>query len=198
MIDSIKEVEYLFPTIVYRSHDLNFSSIKDDLINEVYKVKETDPGGGVVKSNYGGWQSTTDLCDNLSDKNIQYIVDRIYDTLPEYLRNSYRIQGAWAAVNGPGDFNWTHFHTEALLSGVIWLKIVPAGGEIRLENPNEYPESPNILKTPDMIREQTKNMLSMHFKPQEGEMMIFPAWLRHAVTPNESTQDRISIAFNLT
>ena len=96
MIDSIKEVEYLFPTIVYRSHDLNFSSIKDDLINEVYKVKETDPGGGVVKSNYGGWQSTTDLCDNLSDKNIQYIVDRIYDTLPEYLRNSYRIQGAWA------------------------------------------------------------------------------------------------------
>ena len=39
-------------------------------------------------------------------------------------------------------------------------------------------------------------MLSMHFKPQEGEMMIFPAWLRHAVTPNESTQDRISIAFN--
>jgi uncharacterized protein (TIGR02466 family) len=34
-------------------------------------------------------------------------------------------------------------------------------------------------------------------QPQPGRMVIFPSWLRHHVPSNESTTERVSIAFNL-
>ena len=54
MSDSI-EVSALFPTIVVRTICEDFSSIKDDIIDWCYTVKENNPGREV--SNKGGWQS---------------------------------------------------------------------------------------------------------------------------------------------
>jgi uncharacterized protein (TIGR02466 family) len=196
MIDSIKTIESLFPTIIYRSCDNNFPLLRDQIITDIYKIKEYD-GGGVIKSNEGGWQSSSDLEQDLFKKHNQYVKDRIHDTLPIQITDRYSIQSVWAAVNGPGDFNWPHFHTEALLSGVMWIKISPTSGSIRFENPNEYIESPNILRYTEEMQIESKNILAMQYTPREGEMMIFPAWLKHAVTPNRSTTDRISLAFNL-
>ena len=34
-------------------------------------------------------------------------------------------------------------------------------------------------------------------QPRPGRMVMFPSWLRHHVPSNESTTERISIAFNL-
>jgi uncharacterized protein (TIGR02466 family) len=33
--------------------------------------------------------------------------------------------------------------------------------------------------------------------PEAGKLIIFPAWLEHYVEPNTSTEERISIAFNI-
>lgn len=196
MIDSIKGVDFLFPTLVYRSLDKNFSSVKDQMINDAYEVKKYDRGGA-IKSNEGGWQSNTDLTTGVFANHTKYITERVYDTLPEYLHKQYTIASVWLCINKPGDFNWTHFHTESLLSGVMWLKIGAASGKIRFENNHEYYEYPNISRTPIEIQENTKNLTSYEIVPNEGEMMIFPSWLRHAVTPNKSIGNRISVAFNL-
>ena len=196
MIDSIKTIESLFPTIVYRSYDNNFPLLRDEIITDIYKIKEHDEGG-VIKSNEGGWQSSSSLEQGVFKRHNQYVCDRIHDTLPLEITDRYGIQSVWATVNAPGDFNWPHFHTEALLSGVMWIKISPTSGNIRFENPNEYIESPNILRTTEKTQIETKNILAMEYSPREGEMMIFPAWLKHAVLPNRSTSDRISLAFNL-
>ena len=32
---------------------------------------------------------------------------------------------------------------------------------------------------------------------KEGRLLIFPAWLKHTVPPNEGESDRISISFNV-
>ena len=34
-------------------------------------------------------------------------------------------------------------------------------------------------------------------RPEEGRMYIFPGWLEHGVEPNQSTEDRVSISFNV-
>ena len=35
------------------------------------------------------------------------------------------------------------------------------------------------------------------YPPQEGRLILFPAWLSHGVRENETDEDRISISFNL-
>ena len=34
-------------------------------------------------------------------------------------------------------------------------------------------------------------------KPEAGMLWLFPSWLEHEVTPNNSTETRISISFNI-
>jgi len=34
-------------------------------------------------------------------------------------------------------------------------------------------------------------------KPKEGELVLFPPWLTHGVTPTSSLDPRVSISFNL-
>ena len=36
----------------------------------------------------------------------------------------------------------------------------------------------------------------MRIRPKAGQMVIFPSYLLHSVYPNDSDQDRITIAFN--
>ena len=34
-------------------------------------------------------------------------------------------------------------------------------------------------------------------RPEEGTILLFPGWLRHGVTMNETEDDRVSISFNI-
>ena len=36
------------------------------------------------------------------------------------------------------------------------------------------------------------------FRPQEGEIVIFPSYLTHWVYPNDTDENRLSLAFNAT
>ena len=38
---------------------------------------------------------------------------------------------------------------------------------------------------------------SASINPQEGLLVLFPSYIEHFVEPNQSSEDRISISFNL-
>jgi uncharacterized protein (TIGR02466 family) len=50
--------------------------------------------------------------------------------------------------------------------------------------------SPNTQQT-DFTAEEVR------MRPEGGRMYIFPGWLEHGVEPNQSTQDLVSISFNV-
>jgi hypothetical protein len=84
--------------------------------------------------------------------------------------------GHWFNLMGPGHRTSLHSHEEndELLSAVYYLRIPERSGDLVLQEP------------PVRIR----------VRPAEGLMVLFPPWLPHAVERNESTQDRLSVAFN--
>ena len=49
----------------------------------------------------------------------------------------------------------------------------------------------------DLIFERDENQERVKVTPKVGEYIIFPAWLKHAVTRNQSDDLRISMSFNL-
>jgi hypothetical protein len=64
------------------------------------------------------------------------------------------------------------------ISGVVYVK-VPEGdsGTLQFASPYEF-------------------NYSYPHKPKEGELVLFPTYVGHSVTPNYSQEDRISLAFN--
>ena len=145
-------------------------------VKEVYKFKEFNPKS-TQKSNNGGYQSENNL----------YNCPAFFSLIDLILKNSNSIIGTpnfkltemWANVSSYGHSNTLHNHGPygKTLSGVLYLKTPPNSGNLQFILPfdlnNYYP-----------------------YTPQEGDLIIFPAFLSHSVEPNLSQEDRISIAFN--
>lgn len=104
--------------------------------------------------------------------------------------------GPWINVQRAGEFNPAHQHT-GNLSAVIYIDIPEAIAE---ENQNRHSE----------IKQPVAGIISFihgddsfwyrsidHYQPKTGDIIIFPASLKHEVYPFKSDVERISMAFNV-
>ncbi len=163
---------------------------------------------GVALSNAGGWQSAGDFLDWSGDMGRQLIdtAVRLAGGFTGLQSESGLAMGgpdwrinAWANVNRPGDANHRHHHPGAFWSGVYWVDAgdEDQGGELELCDPR------GVLPAfyAPQLRYAIPGCLSAggsdFLNPRTGQMILFPAWLEHAVRPYRGTRPRISVAFNL-
>jgi hypothetical protein len=86
-----------------------------------------------------------------------------------------KIDEWWFNCGEPGDeYRW-HAHTPYLWSGVLYIKTPEGCGAIEFK----HKESHEIVQ------------------PKVGDFLLFPGNLAHRVLKNNSTDFRISVAFNL-
>jgi uncharacterized protein (TIGR02466 family) len=104
----------------------------------------------------------------------------------------------WANISPPGASNQAHTHPGSLWSAVYY---VDDGGDTEaslvLHDPN-YPL--NRMYAPDLqfvSAEGERLPTSQTFAPTPGRLIVFPAWLSHAVKPSKGPGERISIAMNV-
>lgn len=100
----------------------------------------------------------------------------------------------WLNVQGPGEFNPAHHHSGDI-SGVIYLQIPK---EIKAENKkksNSFFEGYGNISF--YYGEDISCTSYYHHYPSTGQILLFPAKLKHAVHPFYSDVQRISIAFNV-
>ena len=104
-----------------------------------------------------------------------------------------RIKEMWAVINKNEDFNVLHSHPNCYLSAAYYVKAPKNCGKFQVESVNTakrywYPEV------------KSKNELNMDVVGmfiEEGDLLIFPGYLPHKVSKNESDEDRIVISFNV-
>mgnify|MGYP003119528937 FL=1 len=184
-------IEKFFPTVVYaKDVQLDNSQLTKDIVNWSKQDK------GVSKTNYKGWHSTTDMGDKPEYQQLVTELLRmqkeIYDN--EHIDRYARLGNMWANINPPGGMNNTHLHSNALFSGVYYVKVPANSGRLKLIEPRpgvhvmmptRKPGNPGI----DFWRE-------VHIEPIVGRIIMFPAWLWHSVEENKSNDIRISVSFN--
>lgn len=103
---------------------------------------------------------------------------------------------AWGAVLNREGNQQQHIHKDGYLSGCYYVRVPEeiaaesnsqegdiAGGFEVGRPPSEY-----VCKREPMVRQ---------FKPYEGLMMLFPAYLYHRTIPFQASSQRISIAFDV-
>jgi uncharacterized protein (TIGR02466 family) len=122
------------------------------------------------------------------------VLTEVYQGCELKLNHSIRVSQVWVNVNGKGATNTLHNHPNSIFSGVYYVKADKDSGDIVFTNPN------NLLSYtlyPTMIEKYNAfNSGKWRITPEQGNLIIFPSWLSHSVEQNDSSQERISIAFN--
>ena len=189
-----EETINLFPISIHQIDIKDFDGVKENLINYINNLKNSDPTG-VKKSNYGGWQSS--LFD-LDDENIlQEFLSKCLSNFSA-LHQFCSVDGNyWVNINPPNSLNVKHNHPQTDLAGVLWIKCPNNSGNILFENPFVFHDFNTLNFYNDKFKYMNKQYHSFDFQPVEGRLLIFPAHLLHEVKENKSNEDRISVSFNL-
>ena len=193
--------ERLFSTPIMRFRVPDHTVLNAELLFEGEQMRKKSEGAS--KSNRGGWHSKG----NLFDKDIpsfQKVRDAAQDAVFRMTRKvSSKVDPqelqlklfAWMNANPKGGYNAPHSHPGAHWSGVYYVSQpeIESGSSGMLEflDPRADLAHWRILEAGAF---RTKRTL----RPAAGEMVLFPSFLMHWVHPNDSDEERVSIAFNAT
>ena len=111
--------------------------------------------------------------------------------LPESIKtpdqSRFRISG-WGVSLASSGYQIRHSHPEAIASGVLYVSI-PSDMSSRQNDKQGSLYFSSRIEGPDQK--------SLHIKPENGVLVMFPSYMPHETIPFESAQKRICIAVNL-
>lgn len=180
-------------------------------LREAIEAERSRDPQGIAVSNVGGWHSAATLqhWGGEAAKALANRVAAIADAMTlddrDRTAKTHRWNAdMWANVTPSGGSHQYHFHPGCVWSAVAWLDdgyggdADPAlGGELQLLDPR----MPQIrMNAPHLrLREADggEQLVEPFIRPRAGLLVVFPAWLAHAVRPFRGTGTRISVALNL-
>jgi len=167
----------LFPTMVLQFHVPNYT----DLLPELNKLRQQDQRG-MKASNMGGWHSN---------------YQPLPDLLSPYIPFPYTSSLAWYMVNTNLQGNYSHQHPQNDWAGVLWLKVPPNAAQLEFEHPDCFAQYKAINSLTPELQKQYNYYSVYAFPPKEGQMLLFPASLRHRVYFSNTDEERIALSFNI-
>ena len=200
MIEQTK-YEKLFSTPVFRFHFPEHPDLNKALLDEGVAIRAESEG--VKKSNRGGWHSEGNLFDRQTP-----CIKVLRALAKEAIEDATRSVGAkvdpaslrlklfgWMNSSPGGGYNAPHTHPGAHWSGVYYVSQpeVEEGNSGMIEFLDPRTDLPNwrLLKAPAF-------KLKKKLRPMPGDIILFPSYLVHWVYPNETDEERVTIAFNAT
>ena len=99
----------------------------------------------------------------------------------------------WAIINKKNNFNAIHTHPNSYLSAAYYVKAPNNCGRFIVENPHSISRH----SYPALEKKTNFNIKVAKLEIEEGDLLLFPAFLPHGVDENESDEDRIVISFNI-
>ena len=144
----------------------------DELYQGAYRIKERHENN--IKSNQGGYQSSTFAFKDFHQDGILYINSIVGDIIEKF-----KVTGWWYNINKKGDWNIPHIHPNSNFA-LVWY-LTDSDGLLHLMNP--FP--------------QRDNSDNINLKAKKGDIVMFPSDIQHYVMPNQRDTDRVSISMNL-
>jgi len=186
--------EEFFPTSIYGFDFPMANHLNPQLEKDITEWSRQDQG--LKKTNVNGWHSPTDM---QTKPEYKPLIDQLFLAMnmiwkEEWLDREPVLGNMWANINQPGGYNRPHIHPNSLFSGVYYIKTPPNCGKLVCTDPR--PGTHTVMPTRVKGTPPKHLWRECHLDAKEGRMIIFPAWLWHAVEPNESNGIRISVSFN--
>jgi len=161
------------------------------------KLKKENPTRNI--SNVGGWQSN-----NLQGEHL--VLNELFEDIEHYsnefaksldIKTPLKLENIWININEYKDWNMVHNHPGSTFSGVYYVNEFENSGSLNFSN--GYADVLQCI-WPDYKIEKFNEYNSLWRKvpPIKNNLIIFPAFLNHFVSPNlNKNKKRISISFNI-
>ena len=165
---------------------------------------------GLQRSNIGGWHSDTDMLQwggsaarKLADTAVK-VCKRVSHFNDSHVDDFQWTTKMWANVTPHGGLNQAHAHPGNLWAAVLYLDlgnepdaVADGGGVFYIEDPR-FPMA--AMHNPGFRLLGTNGQPQQYeteFNLQRGNLIVFPAWLKHGVRRYSGNRERISIAMNI-
>ena len=124
------------------------------------------------------------------NKEVNKAVDATLKEILMLKNINYRIFSSWLTKVEPKGFGDSHRHSNSWLSGIYYPKGDP-GFSVKFffDNKSQFFTDP--------IEYNIFNSSYWVIPTQDNLLILFFSQLRHKIMPNQSTEDRFSLAFNL-
>ena len=149
---------------------------------------------GIIKEEYA-YENRADYVEEIAqfltvyDEAYQKFKNEKYKVKPEYLLNAL-----WVNFMKKNEYNPPHDHSD-FLSFVIFLKVPE---EIKKEQENFIGNSAGPGSLSFLYGDGNRQSITYQsVKPQDRDIFIFPAWIKHYVAPFYSDVTRISVSGNI-
>lgn len=175
------------------------AALNVQLLAEASARREASPG--LDRSNWHGWHSEDDFFER-PETGCQTLRNHILDAFrvctqnisPNFDFSAYGVQAeGWINILGRGGLNTPHDHPSWVWSGCYYVSVPK--GEKELSGSIEFFDPRTNIRT---LTVDGAGCFASKFvmKPRAGMLLMFPSYLRHWVYPNESDEERVTIAFN--
>jgi len=160
---------------------------------EVDFIKNLDFSPGIQNS----LSSNVKLLDFLELKSIkdvcEYHLKKYVETILDCNQEFY-ITNSWATKNSQGEGHHIHSHPNSIISGVIYLQIPNSDNEIEFHHKSALRQNFDFNYT--IKNYNIFNSDSWYLPIKQGQILLFPSWVKHGVKSNISSEDRIVLGFN--
>ena len=187
----------IFSVPLWQNEYPDFDCQKELFLSTVKEYKKDNPSIDKPKSNVFGYQSPNNI-QNLPQFRplFEYICQMAFKAVADldFIDCDIAITSAWVNVNDSRQcMNSEHVHVD-VFSGVFYLQAPEGSGKLVLQNP-----AINKMWNGCQLTAQKNQFTgeSIRIEPVEGNIILFPSYLPHAVETNDHDEERISISFNV-
>ena len=220
MTDTMQNYDKLPPLKVEAQHlgffetPIVFSRLteSEQLLKDLEKVIRSNMTGskGLDRSNVGSWHSDTDMLQwggsgarKLADTAIK-VCKRVSHFKDSHVDNFDWKVRMWANVTPKGGLNQAHAHPGNLWAAVLYLDLgedpskgSEVGGGFYIEDPRFPMAAMHNTGFRLLGANGQPQQYEMEFNLVPGNLLVFPAWLKHGVRRYTGERERISIAMNI-
>ena len=176
------------------------TSVKEEHLNKVKDLCHKNTKLDYSKFLVGDFDSQFQINHNKYDEIISDYLIKFKVAFYNYYgfdTPKFKINDAWVNYMKDGDFNPEHMHP-TFLSSVLFLQVPDDLKTEREKYKGNFKNGgagcltfthPDNNDSPYIINERT-------FRPEEGDLFVFPGTLKHFVWPFKSKVERISVAAN--
>jgi len=103
-----------------------------------------------------------------------------------------RITQSWLNKTKPQGHQFSHFHNNSYLSGVLYISCLPN------DNINFSDRMYGSYNNMEFSKKKATgwNPIGAKVNVKKGDLIIFPSWIPHHVDMNNTDKERISLTFN--
>lgn len=183
-------LEQWFATpIWYEYTDLDVATIRQKCLD----LRENNYPNRVF-SNAGGWQTVDLKLNEFSEfQPLEELIRQKIENVSAQIHPDFKceLDNVWLNINDKGNYNRPHYHPSATLSGCVYISADEQSGNIVFHDHTLRGHYPFKNVGSSLFNDD------VNYKPKNGLIIIFPAWVEHQVQISDSNEPRISFAFNV-